>query len=138
VAVAALVVFGFGLIAVATAAVASGFIATEVIENMLGAEGATRDVYRTLLEYTGIVNQAFAKVNVVSCSTGILLFSLAMLKASPSPRFLANTGFVVGGSILVAFLAGHLRLNVHGYGIVIAFQAVWLIWTGIVLCRARA
>jgi hypothetical protein len=61
-----------------------------------------------------------------------------MLKASPSPRFLANTGFVVGGSILVAFLAGHLRLNVHGYGIVIAFQAVWLIWTGIVLCRARA
>jgi hypothetical protein len=32
-------------------------------------------------------------------------------------------------------LSGHVRLNVHGFGIVILAEALWLVWVGILLCR---
>lgn len=135
--VAALVAYGFGGVAVATAAVASGFVATEVIERMLAAEAGSRDIHRALLAYTGIVNQAFAKVHVVATSVALLLWSAAILKTRLMPRIVGHAGAVVGGAVLLAFFGGHLRLNVHGFGIVVALQAVWLIWVGVLLCRSR-
>ena len=44
-------------------------------------------------------------------------------------------GICIGGVALVALLSGHLRLDVHGFGIVVLLQAVWLIWIGVLLGR---
>lgn len=132
---AALVVYGFGAVAVLCAAVASGFVATEVVEGMLDAEGAARDTFHALLTYTGVVNQAFAKVHVVATAASLLLFSFAIEKSRRLGRATGIAGLVIGGSILLAFFAGHLRLNVHGFGIVVALQAVWLVWVGVLLGR---
>lgn len=134
-AVAALAVHGFALVAVMTAAVASGFVATEMVEQLAGADPASQPVYQALLDYTGAINQGFAKVHVVAGSIAILLWSAAMVRTRAMSRVAANVGFVVGGAVLLAFLGGHLRLNVHGFGIVVALQAVWLIWVGALLLR---
>ena len=134
-AIAGLVVFGFGLIAVASAAIASGFVATEVVQEMLGSSGAARDTYDVLLEYTHMLNQGYAKVNVMASSAGMLLFSIAILRTRLLPRALGIVGTIVGSLVMVLFLAGHLRLNIHGYGMVILLQAIWLVWTGIALMR---
>ncbi|HEX4824711.1 MAG TPA: hypothetical protein VFV19_10375 [Candidatus Polarisedimenticolaceae bacterium] len=134
-AIAGLVVFGFGLIAVASAAIASGFVATEVVERMLDASGAAHDTYDVLLEYTHALNQGYARVNVGATSVGMLLFSIAILKTRLMPRALGILGAVVGAVVLVALLAGHFRLDVHGYGLVILLQTIWLVWAGIVLMR---
>jgi len=132
---AALVVYGLGCVAVMCAAVASGFVATEVIERMLDAEGASRDTLHALLSYTGIWNQAFAKVHVVATSASLLLWAFAIERSRRFSRAVGIAGLIIGGAVLVAFLAGHLRLNVHGFGIVVALQAIWLIWVGVLLCR---
>lgn len=63
VATAGLVIYGWGCVAMMSAAEGS---------NMPGP----------FLHYTGLWNQGFAKSNVVATSTGILLFSVAILRSA--------------------------------------------------------
>lgn len=130
---AALVSYGFGGVAIMSAAVASGFVATGVFEQILTAEAGSRDVYHALAGYTGLVNQGFAKVNVAASSVAILLWSTAVLTSRRFSRAAGVAGLVVGAGILVAFLSGHLILDVHGFGIVTYAQSGWMIWVGILL-----
>ena len=41
----------------------------------------------------------------------------------------------VPAAILLLFFVGHLKLDVHGFGIVMLAQSAWMIWIGILLCR---
>ena len=115
---AALVAYGFGVVAVMSAAVASGFVATSVIEQLLTAKAQSRDLYQALFTYTGFINQGFAKVNVVASSVAVLLWSATIWKTGRLPRAAAIAGAVVGAGVLLALLSGYLRLDVHGFGIV--------------------
>jgi hypothetical protein len=36
---------------------------------------------------------------------------------------------------LAAFFGGHLRLNIHGFGLFIFAQSAWAILVGALLCR---
>ncbi len=132
---AALVAWGFGGVAVMVAAVASGFVATGVIRHMLMADEASRDQYHALLTYTGLVNRAFANVHVVAMSVAILLWSAALLRTHRMGRAVGVAGVVAGTGILLGVSSGQLRMDVHGFGIVVLAHAAWLIWLGILLCR---
>ena len=134
-AVAATVVYGFGSVAVLTAAIASGFLATEMIERMLEDRGATRDVYHALLDYTGQLNQAFANVNLVATAIALVLWSSAILRTGRVSRAAGITGAVIGAVILAGLFSGHLKPSVHGFGIVMLAQSAWLIWVGVLLHR---
>ena len=136
-ATAALVAYGFGGAAGSSAAVASGFVAPGVIENILGAQGGSREMHHALLEYTGLLNQGFAKVHVVASSAAILLWSWAILRSRRMARAAGVTGAIVGAGVLLGFFSGHLRLDVHGFGVVVLAQSAWLIWLGVLLCRGR-
>ena len=135
---AALVAWGFGGVAVMVAAVASGFVATGVIRHMLTADEASRDLYHALLTYTSLVNRAFANVHVVAMSVAILLWSAEMLRGLRMGRAVGIAGVVAGAAILLGVLSGHLRMDVHGFGIVTLAHSAWLIWLGILLCRPGA
>jgi len=130
---AALVVYGFGAVAVISAAVASGFVATPVAERTLAAEGSAREIYHGLLWYTGRLNQGFAQVHVVASSVAILLWAVAILKSGRMSRATGVAGAVVGAGVLLAFLSGRLRLDVHGFGIVTFAQSAWMAWLGALL-----
>lgn len=132
---AALVAYGFGGVAVMGAAVASGFVATPVIQQILTGDAASRDVYQALLKYTGLWNQGFASVYLVASSVAILLWSSAILKSATMARAAGVAGIVVGGGILLAFFGGLVRLDAHGFGIVIFAQCGWFIWLGYLQCR---
>ena len=130
-ATAALVAYGWGCVAVMSAAVASGFVAPGVISHIIAAEGSK--IPDAFLMYTGLWNQGFAKVNVVASCIGILLFSVAIVKTDRLSRAAAAFGALVSVIILVLFFVGHLTLDVHGFGIVTFAQSAWLIWIGILL-----
>jgi hypothetical protein len=133
-ATAALVIYGWGCVAVMSAAVASGFVSPGVIAR-LGADGS--NMPEAFLHYTGMWNQGFAKVNVVATSIGILLFSAAILRSARLAAWAGIFGAVVSALILVLFFVGHLKLDVHGFGIVIFAQSAWLVSIGILLCFGR-
>lgn len=136
-ATAALVVFGFGGVSVISAAVASGFISTPLIQRILAEEGATRDTYHALLTLSGLMNQGFAKVHTVATAVAILLWSAAVLQSVTMQRAVAIAGFLVGGGVLGGFFTGRLAMDVHGFGIITFAQSSWLILVGALLWRGE-
>jgi len=130
---AALVACGFGSVAVMSAAVGGGFVATGVIEEIVAADGSP--IPHALLEYTHLWNQAFATIFAVAYSAGILLFSAAILKSARMGRAGAVYGFVVGLAVMLALLSGHIAMDIHGFGAITLAQSSWLIWMGVGLCR---
>ncbi len=131
--VAALVAWGFGGVAVTSAAVASGFVAPGVIARIVAKDGS--QVPAAFLLYTGLWNQGFAKVYLVASCTAIVLWSVAILRGTRMPRGAGIAGIVLAGAILLAFFAGHLGLDVHGFGIMTLAQSIWLVWIGVALLR---
>jgi len=122
-ATAGLVVYAWGLVALMSAAVASGFVSPGVIDQ------------DELLHLSGLWNRGFAKINVVASSVGILLFGTAALKTGRLPRGVGVFGVVMPALILALFFVGHLTVDRHGFGIVTVAQALWLLWVGAALCR---
>jgi len=127
---AALVVYGFGIAAVLSAAVVSGFVAPGVIERVGSAESGAEPTYQALLVYSGLLNQGFAKVYVVSSGVAIMLWSAAILAAARLSRTAAVLGLVAGAALALGVVSGHLRLNVHGIVVVSLLQALWLVLVG--------
>ena len=128
---AALVAWGFGTVTVAGAAIASGFVAPGVIEHIKAANNSR--VPDAFLLYTGLWNQGFAAVNVVAWGSAIVLWSAAILRTRRLPAWTGTIGVVVGSLVLLGFLSGHVRTDVHGYGILTFLEAAWLLSVGIAL-----
>jgi len=136
-AAAALVACGFGSVAVMGAALASGFVFPGVVSRIVATEGS--NVPHAFMLYTGLWNQAFAKVHVVAYAVGILLWSAAILRSRGGMAFATATGIsgiVVGIGVLFLFLSGHVHLDVHGSRIVWFAQSGWLVWLGITMLMA--
>lgn len=132
---AALVFWGFGGAAVISAAVASGFVAPAVIARMPEAGGEGRAIQEALLAFAGQLNQGFAKVYVVAIFAAIILWSVAIVRSGRMALAVGIVGLVLSAVVLLAVLAGLLRLGVHGFGIVTFAQSVWLVWVGFLLCQ---
>lgn len=134
----AIVFWGFALVAVMCAALASGLIAPQLIQWITSGDEANRQTYHALLAYNGQVNQAFAKVHVAMSSVAILLWSIAIIARRAFARPIGWLGCVVGVGVLVGLFSGHITLDVHGFGVVILLQAAWLICVGAQMIWSRA
>ena len=126
---AALVSYGFGAIAVMFAAIASGLVGTEMAARVLQGGDAANAMYEPVLAYNWAFNQACTRVFVVAASTGIGLWSIAMLGEPAFGRPLGTIGIVVGIAAAAATIAG-MPMNIHGFGAIVLGHGVWLVWTG--------
>lgn len=129
----------YGLAAAATlmAATASGLLAPDVIARAAAAAGDTRAAEHAVVHYNHAVNQAFARVFVAASSVAILLWSAEMLRTRLFARAAGVVGCAVAALTLLGLFAGHLRMDVHGFGAVVLGQAIWLVMVGLELRRGR-
>jgi hypothetical protein len=134
-ATAGIVAFAFGSVAVMFAAIASGFIAPALIEHAHGADEAAAAAYRPVHTFTFLLNQAWAKVYVVTSSVAIVFWSAAMLRSAGFSRALAVYGLVLGVVAAGVTLAGALRMDIHGFGAVVLGQTIWFVAAGVALVR---
>ncbi len=134
-ALSGLVLFGFAEVAVMIAASASGLIAPGLFRHMSGADPAAADAWRAVMALNGHLNQAFALIFTVASSVAIVLWSAAILKTSTFARALGIYGCILGPLTILGVLSGHIRLNVHGFGLVVLGQAIWFVTAGVLLCR---
>lgn len=132
--VLALVVYGFGTVAVMMAATMSGLVFPSVMQQLVAGDPLT-ETRRLFLDYTFRLNQAFASVFVVASCAAILLWSVGILRTKRLSAGLGIYGLVLGIAITVALFIGRLPLDVHGFGLVILTQAVWFIIAGVMLRR---
>ena len=130
----ALSFYGMALIATILATSASGLLAPGLIAHMLTLQGDARTASEAVLYYNGSVNQAFARLLVAASSIAFALWSLVILRTGLLRRAAGITGLIVATLAVAALLAG-LRLDVHGFGMIVVLQAVWLIMVGLELRR---
>jgi hypothetical protein len=135
-ALSGLVLFGFAEVAVMIAAAASGLIAPGLFHHIADDPGKA-DMWRAVLILNGHINQAFAMIFVVASSIAIMLWSAAIIRNRMWWRGLAIYGCILGPLTIVAVLSGHVRLNVHGFGLVMLGQAIWFVCSGVTLWRFK-
>ena len=136
-ALAALVIYSLGLVAVMIAPAMSGLVGTEVIRHMI-AGGSGSEQWRTLMAYNFLINQAFAKIFVVASCSAVALWSLRIAQSRSFPVAIGIYGLLLGPVIVIAMLSGGLSLDVHGFDLIIFSQAIWFIVAGILLWRSKA
>jgi hypothetical protein len=128
----AIVVYAFALIAGMMAATASGFIVTPLLGD---PTAAANELNHALSHYTALWNQAFARFFAVGSSAAILLWSLAILRNRRLSTRAAYYGIPVGILVVLFVGSGSLKLDVHGFGLVVILQSVWFISVGTLMMR---
>ena len=122
-ATAALVFYAFGIVAILSAAVLSGFVAPEVVAD------------RPLLFYTGQLNQGFAKVSVAAMGASLILWGAALWRIGGFARLPAAAGVIVGAVLALGIVTGWLPLTVVGIVVVTLLQGIWIILVAAHLLR---
>jgi len=135
-ALAGLVSYGFSMVAGMITGTLNGFVAPRMIQRMLNHPEA-KQTWDTALTYSADLAGALASVLVVASSAAILLWSIAIVRRGLLARGLGTYGCVIGPLIMVAVLSGHIRLNVHGFGLVVLLQSVWFVIAGVQLWMLR-
>lgn len=128
------VFFALSAVGVILAATASGFVSPAVAREM--ADDADR--WGDYLRFTGMLNQAFAQVNVLFLAPCFLAWAVATWRDAMWPRGLALLAALVGVGMLVAGAPAEPRLDIHGYGLIVLAQSAWFTWLAAVLWRAGA
>jgi hypothetical protein len=136
--VAALVIYGFALVAGVTAAAVSGYVAPALVREMLNASPSGHDSWQMLFDYNGRINQAFARILAVGSSAAIVLWSAAILRNRALARGIAVYGVILGTITILAVMSGLVRLDVHGFGLIVFTQSIWFIIVGALMCGTAA
>ena len=137
IALLALVTYALGLIAVVIAPAMSGLVGTEVLRHII-TRGPDREQWHTLMEYNFLINQAFAQIFVVASCAAIGLWSFEIVRLRAFPVASGIYGLLLAPVLVVAMITGGLRLDVHGFGLIIFGQAIWFIVLGVILFRRNA
>ena len=135
-ALAGLVIYSLGLVAVMIAPAISGLVGTEILRHVI-ERGAESEQWRTLMKYNFLINQAFAKIFVVASCSAVALWSLTIVKSRALPVAIGIYGLLLGSVSVIALICGALSLDAHGFGLVVFSQAVWFIVAGILLLRSN-
>jgi hypothetical protein len=133
---AAFITYAFGAFAAMCAAVINGLVGPIITRQILTADESTQQLLHAVLMSNGLLNQAFTKVFIVASSFALIIWSVCILNGSRFAQSIGIVGCVVGLISLVALFSGHLRLNVHVFGLLIFGQSVWTILVGILLIRS--
>lgn len=121
------VFYALGSFAVIIAAAASGFLSPMTVRGIGDADAAERAMALSSLHYTGLINQAFAKISVLLTGVALLGWSVAIVRDRELDRRIGIYGVVLGSAMLVGIMTGYLRLDIHGYGMVVLGQGLWFV-----------
>jgi hypothetical protein len=135
VALAALAIYSLSLVAVMIAPAISGLVGTEIMRKVV-AHGPGSEQRRIMMDYNYMINQAFDRIFVVASCAAITLWSVMIVKTRALSPAVGIYGLVLGGATVIALTLG-LRMDVHGFGLIIFGEGVWLVAVGILLMRAK-
>ena len=124
----AYVFYVLAAVAIIIAAGASGFLAPSVVHGYARANDAQRQAMIGALHFTGLINQAFARISVICIAVALLFWSWAILAGRELSHALGWFGLAAGTVLAVGIGSGHLSLDIHGFGFVVLVQGVFLVW----------
>jgi hypothetical protein len=135
VALTALVLYSLSLVAVMIAPAISGLVGTGILRKVV-AQSPGNEQWRIMMDYNYMINQAFDRIFVVASCGAIALWSLMIVKTRALSPAVGIYGLLIGCATVIAVALG-LRMDAHGFGLVIFGEGIWLVAVGILLMRAK-
>lgn len=133
-----LISFGIGTVCGINAAVINGFVAPNLLQKINEAEPVKRELLQMILANNFELNQAFTKVYVISTAFAIIVWSICLWKNKNNfSKITAVVGFIISIFCFISILAGHIKLDVHGFGLIVFLQAIWTILTAIYVIKSE-
>lgn len=133
---AAFIAYAVACVGGMCAAVINGLVAPTITRQILTADEAAQQFWRIVLTNNGLLNHGFTKVFVVASSCAVIFWSICLLKKARLAQLIGVIGIIIGLIGLAGLLSGHLRLDVHGFGLLIFGQSFWTILLGVFLWQA--
>lgn len=135
IAILALVVIGFGLVAVMIAAALNGLILPIFLERNVESISEQKEVITLILSYNFSCNQAMDYIFISACCFSISIYSYLMIRTKNRFRWIGIFGLTLTIIAFIATLIDFTFTNVAGFQIVIFCLAAWMIWAGIILIK---
>jgi hypothetical protein len=132
-AITALAIYSLSLVAVLIAPAISGLVGTAILRKV-AAGGAGGEQWRMLMDYNHMINQAFSQIYVVASAVAIGLWSFVIVKKHALSAAVGLYGLLFAVAALIAMACG-LALDVHGFGMIIFGEAIWLVSVGVLMMR---
>lgn len=134
---AALVVYGFGAVAAMVAAVINGLIGPILTRKILEADEPTQKLLHLILMNNYLLNQGLTKVYVAATAFALIAWSVSLWSKGKLMKAAAVIGFIVGILSLLGVFSGHLKLDVHGFGLFTFALSIWTILVAVFMIRAE-
>jgi hypothetical protein len=115
----------------------SGLVAPRLIQQMMTASAAEKDLLHGLLRLEWYLNQSFATLHVAFFSAAIALYALAWPERGVLAAIIQIAGILIGIGVFAWLVSGTLTLNVHGMGAVVIAQGAWLILAALGLAARK-
>lgn len=122
---AGMVAYGLGSMWVMGAALVSGFLVPALARRFEGGTAGELEGFRSLLRLCHDGNQLLAISGVLAMSAGIVSWSILLARRPGPARWAGAVGLLAGAVPILGLLTGHLRLHIHGMGLVVLLQGVW-------------
>src|SRR5205823_559417 len=135
-ALTALAIYSLSLIAVMIAPAISGLVGTGILRKLVAQSPGTEQ-WRIMMDYNYMINQAFDRIFVVASCGAIALWSLMIVKTRALSPAVGIYGLLIGCATVIAVALG-LRMDAHGFGLVIFGEGSWLVIVGCVMMRRRS
>src|SRR5437763_1901354 len=135
IAVTALAIYSLSLVAVMIAPAISGLVGTEILRKIV-AHGPASEQWRIMMDYNYMINQAFDRIFVVASCGAIALWSLMIVKTRALSMAIGIYGLLLGCGTVIAVALG-LRMDAHGFGLVVFGEGRGLVIVGCLLVRAE-
>jgi hypothetical protein len=126
-----------GLIAALMAAGNNGLVIPIYLQHYKDATPETIANITPILQYGSAVNLAFDYIYTGAFCVAILCWSIALLMTKKLPLWIGWFGIALSLLTAAVFLSGTAVNNVHGLRIFVTGIVVWILLTGIVLCRQK-
>lgn len=133
-ALAALVSYSIGTVAVVGAGSIDGFIIPALAARYAAASHGEIAVALQLITVCAIAVQTLTKIWLVATSVAVIVWSARIVRGTRTLRAVALLGFVssmlvIAGTVLVA------NFNPHSLGLIVLVQTLWSIAIGVLMIR---
>lgn len=131
---AGIVSYGLALMAAMKAVVINGLVAPDITRQIITTDGTSREVLRMILMNNTLLNQAFDKILIVACSYAVLFWSVQIIKNGGFAKIIGAFGCVLSLISIFGILSGRVRMNVHGFGLLVFGRLFGQFWSQFTFC----
>lgn len=132
-----LAAFAVGALFESVAGLINGFAVSGLMEHYAGAPAETLAALGPMKQTLWQLNQAFAGAGVIAMSLAVVLWSAALVRERGVLKLVGGAGILLGLAAIGALVGGWLELDVQGFGLFVAGQAVWGLVLALVLALTR-